>query len=47
MLGEAGQYIGYWPHMFFFPAIMISLTILAFQGLADGLRDALDVSVSS
>lgn len=45
MLGEAGQYIGYWPHMFFFPATMISLTILAFQGLADGLRDALDVSV--
>lgn len=47
MLGEAGQYIGYWPHMFFFPATMISLTILAFQGMADGLRDALDVSVSS
>lgn len=44
MLGEAGQYLGYWPHMFFFPSIMISLTILAFQGLADGLRDALDVS---
>ena len=43
MLGEAGDYIGYWPHMFFFPSIMISLTILAFQGLADGLRDALDV----
>jgi len=47
MLGEAGQYIGYWPHMFFFPATMISLTILAFQGMADGLRDALDVSVSN
>jgi ABC-type dipeptide/oligopeptide/nickel transport system permease subunit len=45
MLAEAGQYLGYWPHMFFFPSIMISLTILAFQGLADGLRDALDVNV--
>ena len=44
MLGEAGQYLGYWPHMFFFPSVMISLTILAFQGLADGLRDALDVN---
>ena len=47
MLGEAGQYLGYWPHMFFFPSIMISLTILAFQGVADGLRDALDVNVNT
>ncbi len=47
MLGEAGEYIGYWPHMFFFPSIMISLTILAFQGLADGLRDAFDMKATS
>jgi len=30
------------PHMLFFPAMAISITILAFNFLGDGLRDALD-----
>jgi oligopeptide transport system permease protein len=30
------------PHEFFFPAIFISLTVLAFNLFGDGLRDALD-----
>jgi ABC-type dipeptide/oligopeptide/nickel transport system permease subunit len=47
MLGEAFQYLAYWPHMFIFPATMISLTILAFQGMADGLREAMDVKTNT
>lgn len=47
MLGEAFQYLAYWPHMFIFPAAMISLTILAFQGMADGLREAMDVNTNT
>jgi len=43
MLAEAGTYWQYWPHMFLFPSLMITLSVLAFQGLADGLRAALDV----
>jgi len=46
MLGEAGSYWIYWPHMFIFPSLMITLSVLAFQGLADGLRKALDVSTN-
>ncbi|MDQ0481044.1 ABC-type dipeptide/oligopeptide/nickel transport system permease subunit [Hathewaya limosa] len=30
------------PHHMIFPALMISLTMLSFQLLGDGLRDALD-----
>lgn len=30
------------PHELFFPAVMISITVLAFNLLGDGLRDALD-----
>jgi len=43
MLGEAGLYWQYSPHMFLFPSAMITLSVLAFQGLANGLREALDV----
>jgi len=46
MLGEAGQWWIYRPHMFLFPGLMISLSVLAFQGLADGLRSAIDVNVN-
>ncbi len=46
MLGTSGQYWMYTPHMFVFPSLMIVLTILAFQGLADGLRTAIDVNVN-
>ena len=46
MLGEAGSYWVMWPHMLIFPIIMITLSVLAFQGLADGLRKAMDVSTN-
>lgn len=44
MLAESGSYWQYWPHMFIFPSLMITLSVLAFQGIADGLRKALDVN---
>jgi oligopeptide transport system permease protein len=44
MLADSGSYWQYWPHMFIFPSLMITLSVLAFQGIADGLRKALDVS---
>ena len=46
MLAESGSYWLYWPHMFIFPGLMIILTVLAFQGMADGLREAMDVNVN-
>ncbi len=46
MLGDAGQWWIYRPHMFVFPGLMITLSVLAFQGLADGLRSAIDVNVN-
>ena len=45
-LGESGSYFQYWPHMLFFPAIFIMLSVLAFQGMADGLRQAVAVNVN-
>lgn len=36
------QQMSYYPHELFFPAVAISLTMLAFNLLGDGLRDALD-----
>ena len=30
------------PHLVFFPGLMITLTVLSFNLLGDGLRDALD-----
>lgn len=36
------QQMAYYPHQLFFPAVAISLTMLAFNLLGDGLRDALD-----
>ncbi|MEX1018875.1 MAG: ABC transporter permease [Litorilinea sp.] len=47
MLADAGGYWQYWPHMFLFPSVMITLSVLAFQGMADGLREALDVNVKT
>ncbi len=46
MLAESGNYFAYWPHMLFFPAIFIILSVLAFQGLAEGLRQAVAVNVN-
>ncbi len=34
--------IDFYPHELFFPALAISLTMLSFNLLGDGLRDALD-----
>ena len=46
MLAESTSYWIYWPHMLFIPAIFISVSVLAFQGLADGLRQAFAVNVN-
>jgi ABC-type dipeptide/oligopeptide/nickel transport system permease subunit len=46
MLAESGNYFTYWPHMLFFPAGFITLSVLAFQGMADGLRQAVAVNVN-
>jgi oligopeptide transport system permease protein len=35
------------PHELFFPALFISITVLAFNLLGDGLRDALDARMRS
>jgi ABC-type dipeptide/oligopeptide/nickel transport system permease subunit len=32
--------------MFIFPGLMITISVLAFQGMADGLREALDVNIN-
>ncbi len=46
MLGQAGNYWTFWPHVFVFPSAAIVVSVLAFQGLADGLREAMDVNVN-
>jgi oligopeptide transport system permease protein len=42
MIDRGNQAIFSAPHMVLFPAIVIALTMLAFNFLGDGLRDALD-----
>jgi peptide/nickel transport system permease protein len=42
MLSEARQYMRYYPHIVIWPGIAIVVTVLAFNLLGDGLRDALD-----
>jgi oligopeptide transport system permease protein len=42
MIEQGNQAIFSAPHMVVFPAIVIALTMLAFNFLGDGLRDALD-----
>ena len=42
MVGESRDYITSKPHLFFFPAGALVLTILAFTFIGDGMRDALD-----
>jgi len=39
---DAMSAIRSYPHMLFFPALIISITMLAFNFLGDGIRDALD-----
>lgn len=42
MLSEAREFIQYAPHLLFAPGITILLTVLAYNLIGDGLRDALD-----
>jgi ABC-type dipeptide/oligopeptide/nickel transport system permease subunit len=42
MLGDAINYVFTAPHLVFFPGLAIMLTVLGFNLLGDGLRDALD-----
>lgn len=45
MLSSGRSYIGVAPHVVFYPGIAILLTVLAFNLLGDGLRDALDPKI--
>jgi len=42
MLASSRQYINVAPHVAAFPGLAISLTVLGFNLLGDGLRGALD-----
>lgn len=42
MLSEAREFIQYAPHLLFAPGITILITVLAYNLIGDGLRDALD-----
>ena len=46
MLGGGGAYWLYYWHVALFPSLCIVVSVLAFQGLADGLRQAIDVNVN-
>ena len=41
-LSSARQYLEIYPHMAIAPGVMITITVLAFNFVGDGLRDALD-----
>jgi ABC-type dipeptide/oligopeptide/nickel transport system permease subunit len=42
MLGSGRQFIFNAPHILLFPGLAITITVIAFNLLGDGLRDALD-----
>ena len=42
LVNDGYKSIQTYPHMMFIPAVVISILILAFNLMADGLRDALD-----
>lgn len=42
MINKGREYFLGYPHMTLFPSIVLALTVLAFNLLGDGLRDALD-----
>ena len=42
LLSDARNYIGMFPHMVIFPGLCIAITVLAFNLIGDGLRDAMD-----
>ncbi len=41
-ISDAARYVRVAPHMLFFPAVFLSITVLAFIMLGDAVRDALD-----
>lgn len=45
MLSGGRDYLNMAPHITLFPGIAIFLTVLAFNLLGDGLRDALDPKI--
>src|SRR5690625_7766303 len=47
MSSDALSSLRYYPYQLFFPAFFISLTMLSFNVVGDGLRDALDTQDSS
>lgn len=47
LTSDAVETLRAYPHQLFFPAVAISLTMLAFNFLGDGLRDALDPRLDS
>ncbi|CAM3099057.1 oligopeptide ABC transporter permease [Filibacter tadaridae] len=42
LINDGYKFLEYQPHMLFFPAVLISLLMIAFNLIGDGLRDALD-----
>ncbi|MBI2972417.1 MAG: ABC transporter permease, partial [Armatimonadetes bacterium] len=42
MLADSRAYLRYYPHLTVVPGVMITLTVIAFNLVGDGLRDALD-----
>jgi peptide/nickel transport system permease protein len=46
MLNNAQAYVVYAPWTGIFPGLMIALTVLSFNFVGDGLRDALDPRLS-
>lgn len=46
MLSEARNYVFTSPHMVFFPGLAIMVTVLGFNLLGDGMRDALDPRIN-
>ncbi|MFS0574496.1 oligopeptide ABC transporter permease [Sporosarcina sp. 179-K 3D1 HS] len=42
LINDGYRFLEYQPHMLFFPAIVLSVLMIAFNLIGDGLRDALD-----
>ena len=45
MLSQSRTYLATAPHMMYFPALIIFVTVLAFNLFGDGLRDTLDPKI--
>jgi peptide/nickel transport system permease protein len=46
IMAEGRQFFRVYPHNIFFPAIFLTITVLAVNMLGDGLRDTLDPKMS-